>query len=96
MTFELDPKVVRLIPFPNTDGPGVAAVKLAFGPIHISTKLMARPDGSYFLSFPARHSQAKDRWYDQVSFSDSRLVLAAQSTAVKEYERVQNGELVAV
>lgn len=95
MTFELDPKIVRLTPF-NGDGGALAAVQVAFGPIHVRTRLFKGASGGYFLSMPSRHSEANDKWYEQVVISDPGLLLKAQSNAVSEYERVSSGQRVAV
>ncbi len=94
MTYELDPQIVRLIPFQN-EGGALAAVDIAFGPIVVSAKLYQTSSG-YFLSLPSRHSEGKNKWYEQVSISDLKLKLKAQSKAVTEYERLSRGELIAV
>ena len=94
MSYELEPKIVRLTPF-NSEGGALAAVQIAFGPILMSTKLFKTGNG-FFLSLPSRKSEARDRWYDQVVITDPGLKMKAQAQAVLEYERLSEGELVAV
>jgi DNA-binding cell septation regulator SpoVG len=94
MTYEIEPKVVRLIPF-QSEGGALAAADVAFGPIVVSAKLYQTGSG-YFLSLPSRHSEAKDKWYEQVSISDLGLKLKAQARVVSEYERLSKGEVIAV
>ena len=87
MTYELNPVVTRLTRF-NSEGGALAAVKLAFGPIQVESKLYKRQDGQYFLSYPARHSEARGSWFDLVELHDHNLKNLAQSQAVAEYERL--------
>ena len=95
MTYEIEPKVVRLFRFEN-EGGALAAVDMAFGPIIVSTKLVQGTRG-YFLSLPSRHSQNNDRWYEQVAIADPALREKARLKAVSEYERLcREKDLVAV
>ena len=93
-TYPMDPKVTRLIPF-ESEGGALAAVEISFGPISVSTKLYKTATG-YFLSLPSRKSEARDKWYDQVSINDRYLLKIAESRAVSEFERVSRSEVVAV
>ena len=97
MNYELDPQIVRVIPFQN-EGGAVAAVDVAFGPLIISTKLYQSNSaaGGFFLSFPSRRSESQDKWYDQVTVTDPALKMKARTKAISEYERLSRGELVAV
>lgn len=90
-----EPQVVRLYPF-QSEGGALAAVDVTFGPVCISAKLYQREDQSYFLSLPSRKSEARDKWYDQVSISDRHLFKLAESKAVAEFHRVSRSEAVAV
>lgn len=85
MTYSLEPEVTRVTPF-TTEGGALAAVNIAFGPLSVSTKLYKNGTG-HFLSFPARRSEARDKWYDLVEVSDRALVNKALICAVNEYER---------
>lgn len=94
MTYELEPQINRMFLFSN-DGGALAAVDISFGPIHVSAKLYRTANG-YFLSLPSRHSEARDKWYEQVTISDLQLKARAQMKAVAEFERLQRESLVAV
>lgn len=94
MTYDLSPMVTRLTPFQN-DGGALAAVDVNFGPIMIRAKLYQSQSG-YFLSWPARKSDASDKWYDQVAIADPALRLRAQEVAVRQYKKLSEGELIAV
>ncbi len=94
MTYDLSPQIVRLTPFQN-EGGALAAVDIQFGPIVVRAKLYKSASG-FFLSMPARKSEQSDKWFDHVVVSDLALKLRAQELAVKQYERLSRGELVAV
>ena len=94
MTYQIDPEIIRLIPF-KLEGGALAAVEIAFGPILVSTKLYKTASG-FFLSLPSRKSEAHDRWYEQVTITDPALKAKAQTKAVLEFEKVSRGELVAI
>ena len=93
-TYPLDPKVVRMFCF-KSEGGALASVEVAFGPISITARLYKTATG-YFLSLPSRKSEAKDKWYDQVSVNDRYLMKLAETRAVAEFERLSRSELVAV
>lgn len=95
MSYELEPKVIRLTPFNSEGGGALAAVQIAFGPIVLSTKLCKNGNG-FFLSLPSRRSEARDRWFEQVVITDPMLKMMAQTKAVIEYEKHAQGELIAV
>lgn len=96
MTYDLTPQVMRLTPFKNEGkGPGVAAVQLVFGPIAVAAILCKTATG-YFISLPSRHSEARDKWYEQVAIGDLGLMKRAQEMAIEAYEKVSMGELVSV
>jgi len=85
MTYTLQPRIVRFIPF-KSEGGALGAAEIGFGPIHVNAKLYRNEKG-YFLSFPSRHSEKYDKWYDLVTISDQSLIMQAQIAAVKEHER---------
>ncbi len=94
MTYELEPQIIRLIPF-KSEGGALAAVEIAFGPIVVNAKLYKSANG-LFLSLPSRHSESQDKWYDQVTITDRGLQMKAQVKAVSEYERLSRTELIAI
>ena len=93
MTYEIDPQVHRLIPFSGEGA--LARVDLTFGPIIVTAKLHKNSSG-YFLSYPGKHSESREKWYEHVIISDVKLKAKAQTTAVSEYERMQREDCVAV
>ncbi len=94
MTYEIDPQINRMFIF-NNEGGALAAAEIAFGPIQVTAKLYKNGNG-YFLTFPSRHSEARDKWYDQVVISDFNLKARAQTRAVAEFERLRREAYVAV
>lgn len=94
MTYEIDPQINRMFLFGN-EGGALAVAEIAFGPIQVSARLYRSGNG-YFLSFPSRHSEARDKWYEQVVISDFNLKARAQTKVVAEFERMQREALVTV
>lgn len=94
MTYDLTPHVTRMTPF-RSDGSGLAAVQIGFGPISVAGILCKNANG-YFLSLPRRHSETHEKWYDLVTVGDTSLKKLAEAKAIAHYERVAEGELVAV
>lgn len=91
----MEPTVVRLFPF-QSEGGALAAVQMAFGPICVSMKLHKAASGGHFLSVPSRKSEARDKWYEQVTINDPVLMKMAVTKAVAELERMERSEAVAV
>lgn len=94
MTYDLSPLVTRLTPFSN-DGGALASVDVNFGPIMIRAKLYQSQSG-YFLSWPARKSDASEKWFDQVAIADPALRVKAQEVVVRQYQKLSEGELIAL
>lgn len=96
MTYEVKPQITRVTPF-FSEGGALAAVQVTFGPIQVAAKLYRKEDGSHFLSYPQRRSEAKNSWYPLVTINDSRLTKQALSEAVAEFEKArrESSQLVA-
>jgi DNA-binding cell septation regulator SpoVG len=94
MTYDLSPRVTRLTPFANSGG-ALASVDVNFGPIMIRAKLYQSATG-FFLSWPSRKSDASEKWYEQVAIADASLRQKARDEVVKQYEKLSQGELIAV
>ena len=95
MTYDLSPLVTRLTPF-TSEGGALASVDVNFGPIMIRAKLFKSQSG-YFLSWPQRKGSGdSDKWYHEVAIADPSLRVRAEKEAVKQYNRLSEGELVVV
>ena len=78
------PTIMRVTPFPDNEGAGLAAVTLGYGPVVIRAKLAKNKKGDMFLMMPARKN-SEEKWFDQAYITDTGLVKEFENLAIQQY-----------